>query len=443
MKLIHILLLLLLPFNIFAQAKTLKDIALEYVNERNYVQAIEFISETERLDIDSAENLFPIKAFCQYKLKKHKAARETLQLIDEYDAADPTSEIIRFYYTAVDDKKESLAEENLEFLETDPQQFYRQLKILNKKDISMIADKIRSYLDTQEQDEIPEYKTALAVIYFADSNYAECYNMLSNSINDYPLGFSYYMLGKIKTLQQEYISAISYFNQAETHNYKPLSLYRDRGIAKGFDKDFKGAIEDMDLCIQNEHSAELYYLRSVFYTNLMQYDKAINDINTAISINDTIAKYHNQKGIIYSNVDKYADAIICFQTAITLKPELDYINNNLGIALEKAGFTAKAVEHYNANIKKHPYYADSYFNLGRIAYNGNRYKEAIKLLLKANDLNPRFSDTQYLLGMAYIKSGNREQGCYYLETAKENGDTNASQAIETYCNRDSSQKDEE
>mgnify|MGYP003464646140 FL=1 len=138
----------------------------------------------------------------------------------------------------------------------------------------------------------------------------------------------------------------------------------------------------------------------------------------------------------------YADAIICFQTAIALNPELNYINNNLGIALEKAGFTSKAIEHYNINIKKHPYYADSYFNLGRIAYNANQYKQAIKLLSKANDLNPKYSDIQYFLGMAYIKSEKIEQGCFYLEMAKENGNTNAAQAIEIYCIKDSSQESE-
>lgn len=443
MRFLYTLTLLFFSFNIFAQTKTLKTLALEYVDAKQYIQAIEFIGEAERLNIDSAENLLPIKLFCQYKLKKHKAAKETLQAIDEFDVAEPASDIIRFYYTAVDNNEETLTEESLEFLETDPQQFYKQLQVLNKKDISMIADKIRSYLDTQEQDEIPEYKSALAVIYFADSNYRECYNMLSTAIEDYPLGFSFYMLGKIKTLQQEYISAISYFNQAESHNFKTLSLYKDRGIAKGFDKDFKGAIEDMDLCIQNDNSAELYYLRAVFYTNLLQYDKAIIDINTAISIDDTIAKYHNQKGIIFSNTEMYADAIICFQTAIALNPELNYINNNLGIALEKAGFISKAIEHYNINIKRHPYYADSYFNLGRIAYDANQYKQAIKLLSKANDLNPKYSDIQYFLGMAYIKSEKLEQGCFYLEMAKENGNTNATQAIEIYCIKDSSQEGEE
>ncbi len=443
MKLFLYFPLLFLCFNCLAQVKGLKEIALEHVNAGKYLEAIEFIKETEKLDIDSAENLFVIKAFCQYKTKQHKAARQTLQMIEEFDVAEPESEIIQFYYQAEDNKDEELTEQSLEFLETDPQQFYRQLKILNKKDIGMIADKVRRYLDTMEQEEIPEYRTALAVIYFADSNLMECYNMLSTSIEDYPLGYSYYMLGVIKTQHREYISAISYFNQAEDANYKPLSLYRDRSIAKGFDKDFKGAIDDLDICISNEPSDELYYLRAVSYTNLMQYDKALIDINTALSMNDTIAKYHNQKGIIYTNTLNYADAVISFQTAIQLNPNLKYINNNLGIALEKAGFKAKAFEHYKENIKKHPEHADSYFNLGRIAYEQGNYKQAIKQLQKANDLNPRYSDTQYLLGMSYIKSRNLSQGCFYLNMAKDNGNTSAESAISSYCKQEAETESEE
>jgi tetratricopeptide (TPR) repeat protein len=443
MRLFLCLPLSLLCFNCLAQVKGLKEIALEHVNSGKYLEAIEFIKETEKLDLDSAENLLAIKLFCQYKTKQHKAARQTLNLIEELDVFEPESEIIRFYYQAEENKDEQLAEESLEFLETDPQQFYRQLKILNKKDIDFIARKIRRYLDTLEQEEIPEYKTALAVIYFADSNLIECYNMLSNCVEDYPLGFSYYMLGIIKTQHREYISAISYFNQAEDANYKPLSLYRDRSIAKGFDKDFKGAIEDLDICISNEPSDELYYLRAVSYTNLMQYDKALIDINTALSMNDTIAKYHNQKGIIYTNTLNYVDAVISFQTAIQLNPNLKYINNNLGIALEKAGFKAKAFEYYKENIKKHPDHADSYFNLGRIAYEQSDYKQAIKLLQRANDLNPRYSDTQYLLGMAYIKSRNLSQGCFYLNMAKDNGNTSAESAISSYCEQKTEEETEE
>ena len=134
-----------------------------------------------------------------------------------------------------------------------------------------------------------------------------------------------------------------------------------------------------------------------------------------------------------------------FQTALKYDANLNYIHNNLAIALEKAGFKEQAVEHYKINLKRHPDYADSYFNLGRIAYSESRYKQAIKLLSKANDLNPKFSDTQYILGLAYIKSGKVAQGCFYLHMAVENGNLSAQEAITTHCNSlpEEDKKDEE
>ena len=111
--------------------------------------------------------------------------------------------------------------------------------------------------------------------------------------------------------------------------------------------------------------------------------------------------------------------------------------------MEKAGFKEQAVEHYKINLKRHPDYADSYFNLGRIAYSEGNYKQAVKLLSKANDLNPKFSDTQYILGLAYMKSGKREQGCFYLNMAVENGNSSAPEAIETYCNNVPEEQNEE
>ena len=106
-------------------------------------------------------------------------------------------------------------------------------------------------------------------------------------------------------------------------------------------------------------------------------------------------------------------------------------------------FKAKAFEYYKENIKKHPDHADSYFNLGRIAYEQSDYKQAIKLLQRANDLNPRYSDTQYLLGMAYIKSRNLSQGCFYLNMAKDNGNTSAESAISSYCEQKTEEETEE
>ena len=426
--------LLLCPLASMSQIKNLQDIAMEYVKSGQFKQATEFISQTEQLDADSAEALLTIKAYCFYKLKNNKEARQTLTTIESYDISTPESDILNLHYINTDKDFDLLKERSTELLEQDPQVFYNSLKILSEKDLRSMAQNLENNIDTLDEDEVSANKTALAVIYFALSDYQHCYNALSSAIEDYPIGFSYYMMGKIKTQSQEYISATAYFNQAEAANFKTLSLYKDRSTAKGLGQDYKGAIEDLDICLQYEPSAELYYLRATTYTALMEYTQALQDINTAISIEDTIAQYHNQKGIIQTNLGNYAEAIMNFQTAMRLNPNLNYIDNNLAIALEKAGFAEQATTHYQKSIKRHPDHADSYFNLGRISYDKGNYKRAVKLLLRANDLNPRYADTQYLLGMAYIKIGKADKGCFYLNMAQENGSNQASQAIQTYCN---------
>lgn len=429
----------------YSQGTSLTEQVETYINEGKYKQAADFITQTQAVNPDSAEVLLSTKAYCEYKLKKHKEARELLSYIDDNNIADSISDILKLYYSCFNGDSEELAEQCRELMEANPQLFYRQLKILNKNDLLLIAKNIKEYTDTQEQEDIPDYKTALAIVCFVSEDYKECYNQLSATVETYPLGISYYIMGRLKARQQEYISATAYYNNAEAIGYKPLSLYKDRSIAKGFNNDFKGAIEDLDICIRHSNSDELYCLRAICYIRLLQYDKALSDLNTAISINDTIAQYYNQKGIIFTNTGNYAEAVMNFQTALKYDANLNYIHNNLAIALEKAGFKEQAVEHYKINLKRHPDYADSYFNLGRIAYSESRYKQAIKLLSKANDLNPKFSDTQYILGLTYIKSGKVAQGCFYLHMAVENGNLSAQEAITTHCNSlpEEDKKDEE
>lgn len=427
----------------YSQGISLTEQVGKYIKEGKYKQAADFITETQAINPDSAEVLLSTKAYCEYKLKKHKEARGLLAYIEDNDISDSVSDVLNLYYACFDGNSEELAEQCRELMEANPQLFYRQLKILGKNDLLLIAQNIREYTDTQEQEDIPDYKTALAIICFVAEDYKECYNQLSTAVENYPLGISYYIMGRLKARQQEYISATAYYNNAEAIGYKPLSLYKDRSIAKGFNNDFKGAIEDLDICIEHSNSDELYCLRAICYIRLLQYDKALSDLNTAISINDTIAQYYNQRGIIFTNTGNYAEAVMNFQTALKYDANLNYIHNNLAIALEKAGFKEQAVEHYKINLKRHPDYADSYFNLGRIAYSEGNYKQAVKLLSKANDLNPKFSDTQYILGLAYMKSGKREQGCFYLNMAVENGNSSAPEAIETYCNSVPEEQNEE
>ncbi len=425
----------------FCQTRSIQDEGLEFLNAGKYKQTIDFIYQIQALNPDSAEAMLSIKAFCLYKLHRHKQAQETLSQIEEFTDQDSISEVLNLYYLSRNRLSEELTERSLEMVEQDAELFLRQLKILDRKDLTEMAKQINEYLSQGEQEGISDYKTALALIYFAASDFRESYNQLSIAIEDYPLPLSYYIMGRLKAEQREYLSAISYYNEAESKGYKTLSLYKYRSLAKGFDQDFKGAIEDLDLCIEYRNTDDLYSLRSICYTNLMQYDKALRDINSALKINDSLAQHHNQKGIIQTNVGKYADAIMSFQTALRLDPELNFIHNNLAIALEKAGYKDKAVEHYKLNIKKHPDHADSYFNLGRIAFAESKFKQAIKQLERSHELNPKFPDTQYLLGLAYIKTGNADKGCYYLTLALENAHSSAQEAINTYCQAEAEEQD--
>lgn len=407
------------------------------LKEKRYTDVVQTVDRLLLSMPEDAETLLPTKAYCFYKLKKHTQATETLSLIDEYDLTDSVSDALQLYYTYMDKDIDGLKNRATELMETNPDLFLRQLRILDKKDLDKLTDAFSTSLTEEEREESPEFVTTLGLMYYADSNLMASYNELINTIVSYPTPLSFFILGKVKVYSKEYLSAIAYFNRAESLGMKTESLYTERSKAKGFDKDFEGAIEDLNICLAARASDELYCLRGIYYTNLLQYDKALADLNNALRMNDTTAQYHNQKGIVYTNLGKYSEAVMSFRTALSLDENLPYVHGNLAIALEKAGFKEQAVEHYKINLKRHPDHADTYFNLGRIAYSEMRFKDAIKLLSRSHELNPKYSDTQYLLGLAYIKTSKPDLACLYFHIALDNKHPNAAEAIKTYCDKES------
>lgn len=436
-RLIGILLAVLPFWCANAQIGSLEQEIGSLLKEKRYTEVIETIDRLLLSMPDSAETLLSTKAYCFYKMKKHTQATETLSQIEEYELTDSISDALNLYYTYMNKDIEGLKNRATELMETNPDLFLRQLRILEKKDLDKLTDAFSKSLTEEDREDSPEFATTLGLMHYADSNLMASYNELINTIVSYPTPHSFFILGKVMCQSKQYLSAIAYFNRAESLGMKTESLYAERSKAKGFDKDFEGAIEDVNICLAVRPSDELYCLRGIYYTNLLQYDKALADLNNALRMNDTTAQYHNQKGIVYTNLGKYSEAVASFQTALALDETLPYVHGNLAIALEKAGFKEQAVEHYKINLKLHPDHADTYFNLGRIAYSEKRFKDAIKLLSNSHDLNPKYSETQYLLGLAYIKTSKPDLACFYFHLALENQNPNAAEAIKTHCDKES------
>jgi protein O-mannosyl-transferase len=120
--------------------------------------------------------------------------------------------------------------------------------------------------------------------------------------------------------------------------------------------------------IQKAPKVEIAYLnRALAYKKKGQVEKAIEDFNTAISLNPYGFIAHYNLGNIFLNEGRIDNAIEQYKITITLKPDYAEGHNNLAAAFEEKGLLDQAIEHYRMVVALKPDYAEGHYNLG-LAY---------------------------------------------------------------------------
>ena len=120
----------------------------------------------------------------------------------------------------------------------------------------------------------------------------------------------------------------------------------------------------------NPKNSSYYYNRGNTYSNLKDYEKAVNDYNRAIELNPNNASYYNNRGIGYYSLKDYEKAINDYSRAIELNPNNASYYNNRGIGYYSLKDYEKAIKNCNKAIKLDP--------------NNNSIKETKNLILKLN-----------------------------------------------------------
>jgi tetratricopeptide (TPR) repeat protein len=202
--------------------------------------------------------------------------------------------------------------------------------------------------------------------------------------------------------------------------------------SNGYLADFQGAhrisAEYFSKAIEKEPNFHLAYRnRAMEFFALEKYDKAVDDFDIVLDLNqyDTVALLY--KGKCLEKQNKYDDAYFCYSTAIK-------INSNYAIAyyyrgclhydhIDRQGekckndffkvlelcpnYDSKYIliknyykDYYDKLIKNNEYDYKTYFNLGKIFYDKNNYSEAIKYYSLAIKMEPKDWDIYNFRGNA-------------------------------------------
>jgi len=151
-------------------------------------------------------------------------------------------------------------------------------------------------------------------------------------------------------------------------------------------------------------------------------DWAIKSLLKAKELEPTNPVLAWRLGNNYSMLGKWEDAAKNYQEAIDLKSDYFKAYISLATVYEQTQQTDKAIELYKTIILQASNDTDVLFNFGRLLYNrnsGTDRADAEKIWLRVVELEPKYSNALYSLGLLYESKGNKANALQYYYKVKE------------------------
>ncbi|KAK1274771.1 putative UDP-N-acetylglucosamine--peptide N-acetylglucosaminyltransferase SPINDLY [Acorus gramineus] len=173
----------------------------------------------------------------------------------------------------------------------------------------------------------------------------------------------------------------------------------------------------------DSHYAPAYYNLGVVYSEMMQYDLALNCYEKAALQRPMYAEAYCNMGVIYKNRGDLEAAISCYERCLTVSPNFEIAKNNMAIALTDLGTKVKlegdisqGVAYYKKALYYNWHYADAMYNLG-VAYGEMlQFDMAIVFYELALHFNPQCAEACNNLGVIYKDRDNLDKAveCYQM-----------------------------
>lgn len=165
----------------------------------------------------------------------------------------------------------------------------------------------------------------------------------------------------------------------------------------------------------------IYNNRGLAYNKLGDYQKAIEDFDTALKINPSFFYTYVNRGIVYGKVGKFNEAIADFDSALRLKPDYGEAYYYRAIADFNLNAIDNAIYDLTQAIKFSQGYVDAYNKRGQAYIAVGNYALAIEDFRTALSLDPENGALYYNLGAASSKAGDTAGAEASFKRARELG----------------------
>jgi tetratricopeptide (TPR) repeat protein len=193
---------------------------------------------------------------------------------------------------------------------------------------------------------------------FVTEQYALAVEYTSKAIEfDFsPLDWAYHIRARSN-------QALGFYNEALADYAEAIALgdgsriiiyYADRGTLYTDLGEYEKALEDYNYIIElAPNDGGLYYLRGRVFDRMADYEKALLDYDQAIAIgrSKSLPIYYTARGGMYTEMGLFEEAMENLSYAIELSPETAIYYFNRGVALEQQGQYQLALADYSTAIR--------------------------------------------------------------------------------------------
>lgn len=170
--------------------------------------------------------------------------------------------------------------------------------------------------------------------------------------------------------------------------------------------------------------AEAHAVLGLAATEQGRLDQAVLHLQQALALHPDLATAQNHLGRIYQAQGRFDDAIQTFRDLMARHPDIAEARHNLAVAYARKGLSTEAVEQFREAIRLQPALYEAQLDLATLLLELQRPHEAMAALhallaALAGDAGARgrvtLGEVHYRLGIAYLLTGQLEEGARELE----------------------------
>jgi tetratricopeptide (TPR) repeat protein len=165
--------------------------------------------------------------------------------------------------------------------------------------------------------------------------------------------------------------------------------------------------------------AQRHYETSLDLFEQGQYDKALAQIEKAISKAPDNPDFYSTKGVFLHKMNDVIKAIGAYMTALEVAPDHVFSHYNLGLIYMKQNKTLQAIQEWEMVVKLKPEDEDAVFNIAVALSHLGRRQEAMPFYKRVLEINPEHIQAHQNLGVIFRDEGDFKKAKFHLNRLQE------------------------